>query len=112
MLASLTEAFPRALAQAVGIDATRLRWVMHGREPYYRTSLALVPLGLVEQRLTRNGVVYAVTERGRRKARQLTARSARRAAARALARSVPGSGDPFSTSRTGFGSKESPPLRS
>lgn len=85
MLASLQEASPRALAQACAVDPSRLRWVMRGRPPYYRTSLSLLDLGLAEEVRTPNGRVYVVTGRGRRKARQITSRIARRAARRATA---------------------------
>jgi predicted transcriptional regulator with HTH domain len=90
MLASLSEATPRALAQACGIDTQRLRWIMEGHEGVYSEDLALIPLGLAEIREIRGRKVYAITDAGRRKARQLTARKARRAIAReANARRVP-----------------------
>jgi predicted transcriptional regulator with HTH domain len=83
MLSSLSEATPRALAQACGIDPQRLRWILYGHPPKYSVELAFVPLGLVEERRTRSGrAYYAITDKGRRKARQITARSARKAAAR------------------------------
>ena len=83
MLASLRESPPRALAQACGLDPSRLRWAMRGRAPYYREGLSLVALGLAEELATPAGRMYVVPERGRRKARQITSRVARRAAARA-----------------------------
>lgn len=82
MLASLTEAKPLALAKACGIDARRLLQIMHGDWPQYRTELSLIPLGLAEEIRTPNGKVYRITERGRKKARQLAARSVRKAVAR------------------------------
>jgi len=83
MLASLTEATPRALAQSCGIDAQRLFGIMFGDGEKYSEELALVKLGLAEL-IIRDGRrrVYLITDRGRRKARQLTARVARRAIAR------------------------------
>lgn len=84
MLCSLSEATPRALALAAGVDAGRLRQALHGKLPFYRPELSLVVLGLVEVVETANGRVLRITERGRRKARQLTARVARRAEVRAM----------------------------
>lgn len=86
MLASLTEAKPLALANACGVDARRLRQIMHGDWPQYRVELSLIPLGLAEEIGTPNGKVYRITDRGRRKARQLTARSVRKAVARRAVR--------------------------
>jgi hypothetical protein len=81
-LSSLGEAFPRQLAAMLDISADRLRAVMHGKPPDYSEEFALVTLGLVEERLTRHGRVYAITTAGRRKARQLAAREIRRERAR------------------------------
>lgn len=78
MLASLGEAFPNQLARALGIPIVRLNAVMFGDPPDYSVLLALLPLGLVEVRDTPHGKVFAITERGRKKARQLTSRWARR----------------------------------
>lgn len=84
MLSSLTEAGPHALAQACRIETKRLHWIMHGHPPQYSEVLALIPLGLAAERRTQSGRrYYAITDQGRKKARQLTARTARRAIARA-----------------------------
>lgn len=84
MLSSLSEARPRQLARAVGIDCQRLKWMMHGHLPEYSEALSLIGLGLVrEERDANGGRRYVITERGRRKARSLTSRGARRAEWRA-----------------------------
>ena len=88
MLASLSEATPRALAAACGIDAGRLKMIMEGRPPYYAVERSWIPLGCAEIRLTRNGRVYGITERGRKKARQIAARTVRNAAAKRAAREI------------------------
>ncbi|HET6403844.1 MAG TPA: archaellum operon transcriptional activator EarA family protein [Candidatus Thermoplasmatota archaeon] len=87
LLSSLSEAYPNQLAKALGTHVGRLRSVMQG-DPAdgYSRELALVPLGLVEERETRLGRLYAITEKGRRKARQLTSRRARRARLREMER--------------------------
>jgi predicted transcriptional regulator with HTH domain len=82
MLSSLSESRPLALAKACGVDAQRLAWIMHGRWPYYRPELSLVALGLAEDVETSTGRVYRITQRGRRKSRQLTARQVRKEVAR------------------------------
>ena len=84
LTASLGEASPNQLAKALGTHVSRLRSLMHG-DPAdgYSVELALIELGLVEARETRLGEVYAITTKGRRKARQLTSRRARRARRRA-----------------------------
>lgn len=84
MVASLGEAYPNQLAKALRIGTYRLHSVLHGRpRDGYSEPLALVRLGLVEIRQTPIGPAYGITARGLRKARQLTARRARRAWARA-----------------------------
>lgn len=89
-LASLSEASPRALAQACGIDATRLRWVMEGYAPFYRPELSMVALGLAERVVTPSSRIWRITNAGRRKARQLTSRLARRAERSAARRAARG----------------------
>lgn len=84
LTSSLSEAFPRQLAKALGVDSGRLRALMHGGPPDYAEALGLVTLGLVAQRETPHGSVYTITDLGRRKARQLTARETRRDAIRRL----------------------------
>jgi predicted transcriptional regulator with HTH domain len=82
MLASLTEATPRALAHACGVNEGRLLDLMQGGGQH-SVELSLLVLGLAEARLTPRGTrIYMITDRGRRKARQLTAREARKAIAR------------------------------
>lgn len=87
MLNSLSEATPRALAMAVGIDGERLHQIMFGGGSY-REALALVVLGLVEIVETPNGKIYRITAKGRRKARQLAARNVRRIRMREINRGV------------------------
>lgn len=87
MLNSLSEATPRALAMAVGIDGERLHQIMFGGGSY-REALALVVLGLVEIVETPNGKIYQITAKGRRKARQLAARNVRRIRMREINRGV------------------------
>lgn len=87
MLNSLSEATPRALAMAVGIDGKRLHEIMFGGGSYAE-GLALVGLGLVEVVETPNGKVYRVTPKGRRKSRQLAARNVRRIRMREINRGV------------------------
>ncbi len=87
MVNSLSETTPRALAMAVGIDGGRLHQIMFGGGSYSET-LALIALGLVEVRETPNGRVYVITQRGRRKARQLAARNVRRIRVREVNRGV------------------------
>jgi len=82
MLASLTESAPRALAQACGVNEGRLLEIMQGGGQY-SADLSLLFLGLAEARLTPRGTrIYTITDRGRRKARQLTKRDARKAIAK------------------------------
>jgi predicted transcriptional regulator with HTH domain len=81
LLSSLGEAYPRQLAKAVGIDCGRLKELMHGRPPRYSVEDALITAGLaVERTDVFQRRYYAITSRGRRKARSLTKRSARRRA--------------------------------
>lgn len=83
MLSSLGQAYPRQLAQAVGIDCSRLKSVMAGRPPGYSREDALTTVGLAEARVDGTGrVYYAITSRGMRKARSLLKRADRRRAAR------------------------------
>lgn len=74
-LSSLGEAYPRQLAKATGIDTTRLQWILRGHLPQYNPALSLLALGLVRERATSSGRVYECTNKGRRKARSLTARA-------------------------------------
>lgn len=78
MLSSLSEAFPRQLARAVGVDPSRLVALLEGNDEDYAISLSLVGLGLATIKETPHGRVYAITATGRRKARQIAARDVRR----------------------------------
>lgn len=78
MLSSLTEAYPRQLAQAIHVDASRLRAIMEGSPPHYSVPRSPVALGLATILPTSHGQKYVITEKGRRKARMLTARAQRR----------------------------------
>lgn len=77
LLSSLSEAYPNQLARGLNVSASRVRAVMHGRLPGYRPELSLIRLGLAQEILTPNGRVYAITNRGRRKARSLTSEKRR-----------------------------------
>lgn len=76
-LASLSLTYRGPLAQAAGVSHSQLMGILYGSPGTYRTELALVPLGLAREVPGPNGVAIEITERGRRKARQLTARSVR-----------------------------------
>lgn len=80
LLSSMGEAFPAQLADALGVSTWALHGLMHGRLPYYSVDLALVPAGLAVVRWGPGGRHYAITTRGRRKARSLAAGRARRRA--------------------------------
>jgi len=77
MLNSLGEAYLSQLADAVGVQPTRLRWVMHGHLPAYDPELSLVPIGFVEESRDGRYRLYRITARGRRKARSLAKRRRR-----------------------------------
>lgn len=76
-LASLSLTYRGPLAQAAGVSFSQLMGVLYGSPGTYRPGLALVPLGLAREVPGPNGRAIEITERGRRKARQLTARSVR-----------------------------------
>lgn len=82
MLSSMGEAHPRALAQAIGVDATRLRRIMHGYPPMYSIELSPISMELAVLVRSPAGQAYRITNRGRVKARQLTSRRVRDAAGR------------------------------
>lgn len=83
MLSSLTEAYPAQLARATGIDRFLLEAIMRGALPRYSEELSLIAQGLAEERFNPRGErYYLITGRGRRKARSLAARYARRGGAR------------------------------
>ena len=82
MLSSLGEAHPRFLARAIDVDPVRLRRIMSGHPPEYRIELSPISLGLATLVQTPTGMVYRITERGRKRARQLASAKVRDAAAR------------------------------
>lgn len=77
MLHSLGRAYPAHLARVAGVDRGRLFAIMHGRPPAFRSNLSLVALGLAARSRDEHGLVYEITPRGRRKARQLASRERR-----------------------------------
>ena len=77
-ISSLGEAYLNQLAKHTGLSATRVRWLLYGRPPYYREDLSLVGLGLVREVNGARGRSFAITPRGRRKARSVAAAWARR----------------------------------
>lgn len=77
-LASLGECYLGQLARVSGVDRSRIAWILHGRMPYYKPELSLVPLGLAEVEMTSTGRVYRITRRGLRHARSLTSRRKKR----------------------------------
>ncbi len=79
MLSSLGEAYPRQLAKAIGIDCGRLKDLMHGRPPRYSVEDALITVELAERKTdAHERHYYAITTRGRRKARSILKRGERR----------------------------------
>lgn len=74
LLASMREAYAGQLARALGVHSSRIRWMLHGRLPYYQPSLGLCALGLVEETNDGRGRLYVITRRGERKARSLAKR--------------------------------------
>lgn len=83
MLNSMGEAYAGQLSRSLGIPSHRVRWMMHGRMPYYSPRLALIPLGLAEETFDGHGRVYAITPKGRRQARSLAKRFRRARIAKA-----------------------------
>lgn len=89
MLSSLGGSTRRAPAQACGVSTSRLAEILYGGTPSYSKERAPITLGLVDDITTDSGrSILRITERGRRKARQLTSRKVRRAAARRVAREL------------------------
>lgn len=80
LIASWGEAYLGELSRATGLPRTRVKWILHGRAPYYDPALSLVPLGLVRELHGRRGRAFAITPLGLRKARSIAAGRARRAA--------------------------------
>lgn len=76
-LNAVGETYLGHLARMTGIERNRVRYILHGRLPYYRLDLSLVAQGLVEPVLTATGRIYRITTKGRRKARSLAKRVAR-----------------------------------
>lgn len=77
-LASLGEAYAGQLARMTGIAHFRVKACLVGAPPDYRVELALVHLGLARVVDTDHGRYYAITSKGLRKARSITAARARR----------------------------------
>lgn len=74
MLSSLSEAYPRQLATAIGVDVARLWKILHGDGRTYSSDLSPIALGLVEVLPDgRGGRKLVITAKGRRKARQVAA---------------------------------------
>lgn len=88
MLSSLGEAYARQLAKACGIDCWRLNQILFGDDGSYSTEFSLIGVGLADFENTPRGKVYRITGPGRRKARQLAARAARRDVFRATQRAT------------------------
>lgn len=93
LLCSLGEAHPRALARSLGVDIARLHEIMQGKPPRYRVELSPIALGLAVLEATPAGKVYRITNRGRKRARQLTSARVREGAARRGRREAAGRGD-------------------
>lgn len=85
-LSSLGEAYLGQLARGTGLPASRVKWCLYGYPPRYRVELALIPLGLAEERQGPVGRHFVITTKGRRKARSIVARRARVAEAKAMRR--------------------------
>lgn len=77
MMASLSISYPTALAKAASVDHTQLMGILYGAPPKYSEKRALVVLRLVAEIWGPNGRAFEITERGRRKARQIAARGVR-----------------------------------
>lgn len=93
LLSSLGEAHTNRLAIALGIPASRVKWMMHGKRPCYSPELSLVTLGLAVDVPTSRGRVYAITALGRRKARSIVAARVRAREREAILRRAKGAGD-------------------
>lgn len=74
------------LADLSGISVGRVRWVMHGKLPYFRPDLSLLARRLAREMRTPTGAFYAITAHGRRRARLI--RELRRHHEREAARRV------------------------
>lgn len=73
LLASLGEAYVGQLARAMQLQPNRVRWLLHGRAPYYSVGESLVGLGYAAEARAGRGRVYRVTSSGLRKARSMSA---------------------------------------
>jgi len=86
IFSSLGEAYVGQIARILGIPHSRVMAVLYGDPPAYSPELGLVTLGLVEERRTvKGGRAFAITSKGRRKARSIVAGKARRGARDAVA---------------------------
>lgn len=73
LLASLGEAYLGQLARGLRLQPNRVRWLLHGRAPYYSVADSLVSLGYAADVATSRGRVYRITPAGLRKARSMSA---------------------------------------
>lgn len=73
------------LQALTGISGRLIRMALHGQLPYFRPDLSLLSRRLVVEIVKPRGRAYAITDLGRRRARQVLA-NRRREAARTLAR--------------------------
>lgn len=93
LLSSLGESHSNRLAVALGVPASRVKWMMLGKRPHYAPELSLVTLGLAVELATSRGRVYQITALGRRKARSIVAARVRSREREALLRRAKGTGD-------------------
>jgi predicted transcriptional regulator with HTH domain len=77
-LSSLGEAYVGQLARSLKLPRERVKALLMGDPPKYRSDHSLVELGLAERVVTVHGVVFKITTAGRRKARSVAASLARR----------------------------------
>lgn len=74
LLASLGEAYVGQLSRMLRIPPARVLALLHGDpERGYAAELALVALGLAQEKPTPRGRAYEITSKGRRKARSIAA---------------------------------------
>jgi len=81
-VSSLGEAYIGQVSRLTGIPWPRVKWALLGHPPQYRVELSLVGVGLVREKITPAGTVFAITSAGRRKARSITQALARRGSTR------------------------------
>jgi predicted transcriptional regulator with HTH domain len=93
LLSSWGEAHSNRLAISLGVPASRIKWMMHGKRPHYSPELSLVELGLAQDVPTSRARVYRITDLGRRKARSITSSWVRAREREAILRAAKGTGD-------------------